>query len=82
MNEFRLLFYLKPMVSSRKVALLDDADFLNQESANSFLKTLEEPPPGMVLFLIGNERKNSFKPYCLAASRFLFRHCLPPKWTG
>ncbi len=53
MNEFRHLFYLKPMVSQKKVAILDDADFLNPESANSFLKTLEEPPPGMVVFLIG-----------------------------
>ncbi len=61
MNEFRLLFYLKPMVSSRKVALLDDADFLNQESANSFLKTLEEPPPGMVVFLIGERTEKQLQ---------------------
>ncbi|MEI6323887.1 MAG: hypothetical protein WCO91_00410 [Gemmataceae bacterium] len=61
MNEFRLLFYLKPMVSSRKVALLDDADFLNQESANSFLKTLEEPPSGMVLFLIGERTEKQLQ---------------------
>ena len=28
-----------------KIAVLDDADDLNEESANCFLKTLEEPPP-------------------------------------
>jgi len=54
MKEFCEQFYLKPMISHRKVAIIDDADDLNQESANSFLKTLEEPPPGMVVFLIGN----------------------------
>jgi DNA polymerase-3 subunit delta' len=35
------------------VVLLDDADDLNEESANCFLKTLEEPPPRSVLILIG-----------------------------
>ena len=35
------------------MAILDDADDLNEESANAFLKTLEEPPPGAVLILIG-----------------------------
>ena len=36
-----------------KVAILDDADDLNEEASNAFLKTLEEPPPGAVLILIG-----------------------------
>lgn len=44
---------LKPARGGRKVAILDDADDLNEESANAFLKTLEEPPPGSVLILIG-----------------------------
>jgi DNA polymerase III subunit delta' len=44
---------LKPARGRRKVAIIDDADDLNDESANSFLKTLEEPPPGSVLILIG-----------------------------
>jgi DNA polymerase-3 subunit delta' len=44
---------LKPMRGSRKIAILDDADDLNDASANAFLKTLEEPPPGSILFLIG-----------------------------
>jgi DNA polymerase-3 subunit delta' len=35
------------------VAILDDADDLNEEASNAFLKTLEEPPPGAVLILIG-----------------------------
>ena len=46
-------FALKPARSQRKVAILDDADDLNEEAANAFLKTLEEPPPGAVLILIG-----------------------------
>lgn len=44
---------LKPSRGRRKVAILDDADDLNDESANALLKTLEEPPPGSTLILIG-----------------------------
>jgi DNA polymerase-3 subunit delta' len=44
---------LKPMHGTRRVAIIDDADDLNDEAANAFLKTLEEPPPGAVLILIG-----------------------------
>jgi DNA polymerase III subunit delta' len=46
-------FSLKPTRGRRKVAIIDDADLLNAESANCLLKTLEEPPPGSVLILIG-----------------------------
>ncbi|MBO7725266.1 MAG: hypothetical protein J6S40_02255 [Thermoguttaceae bacterium] len=42
-----------PYLGSRKVAVIDDADFLNEEGANSLLKTLEEPPRGAVIILIG-----------------------------
>lgn len=44
---------LKPARGGRKVAILDDADDLTAEAANAFLKTLEEPPPGSILILIG-----------------------------
>jgi DNA polymerase-3 subunit delta' len=46
-------FGLKSARGRGKVALLDDADDLNEASANCFLKTLEEPPPRSVLILIG-----------------------------
>src|SRR6478609_136539 len=44
---------LKPMRGDRRVAIVEDADDLSDEAANAFLKTLEEPPPGSVLILIG-----------------------------
>lgn len=46
-------FSLKPARGGRKVAVVDDVDTMNDEAANAFLKTLEEPPPGAVLILIG-----------------------------
>jgi DNA polymerase-3 subunit delta' len=48
---WRLL--LKPAVGSRKVAIILDADHLAEEAANCLLKTLEEPPPGAVIILVG-----------------------------
>ena len=44
---------LKPYMGGRKIAIIDDADYLNAEGANCLLKTLEEPPPRSVLILIG-----------------------------
>lgn len=43
---------LRPMTATRRIAVIDDADRMNEESANALLKTLEEPPSGSILFLI------------------------------
>jgi DNA polymerase-3 subunit delta' len=53
MRELCQGFSLKSARGRGKVVVIDDADDLNDESANCFLKTLEEPPPGSVLILIG-----------------------------
>ena len=45
---------LMPLVGPRKVAIIEDADALAPEGANSLLKTLEEPPPGSVLILVSH----------------------------
>jgi len=47
---------LRPRLGTRRIALIDDADCLTNESANCLLKTLEEPPRGTVLILIGTSR--------------------------
>jgi DNA polymerase-3 subunit delta' len=44
---------LKPFRGGRRIAIVDDADDLNDEGANCLLKTLEEPPPKSVMILIG-----------------------------
>jgi DNA polymerase III subunit delta' len=48
---------LKPFGGLRRVAIIDDADFLAVEGANSLLKTLEEPPPRAVIFLISTSEQ-------------------------
>ncbi len=49
---------LKPTRGLRKVAILEDADDFNEESANAFLKTLEEPPPGSTLVLLATSAES------------------------
>jgi DNA polymerase-3 subunit delta' len=59
MREFCTRMALKPARGRRKVGLVLDADDFNEESANSFLKTLEEPAPGSLLLLLatGTDRQ-------------------------
>jgi DNA polymerase-3 subunit delta' len=51
MREFCARLGMKPARGARKVGIVEDADDFNDESANAFLKTLEEPPPGALLLL-------------------------------
>jgi DNA polymerase III subunit delta' len=44
---------LKPVLGPRKVAVIMDADHFSDEAANCLLKTLEEPPPGAAIILVG-----------------------------
>ena len=45
---------LKPMVADRRIAIIDDVEKLNVASANTLLKTLEEPPARALFFLVVN----------------------------
>ena len=49
----------KPVVSNRKVYIIDDADLMTKEAQNCLLKTLEEPPEFASIILIGTN-ENSF----------------------
>lgn len=51
----------KPIISSRKVYIIDEADLMTQESQNCLLKTLEEPPAFSTIILIGSN-ENAFLP--------------------
>lgn len=46
---------LAPMSASRRIAIINDAEAMNEEAANSLLKTLEEPRPGSIIFLISSD---------------------------
>lgn len=44
MREIRQAAYLRPMVSKKRVFIVDEAEKMNEESSNCLLKVLEEPP--------------------------------------
>jgi len=48
----------KPAEAGCRVVIVDDADLMNRESANAFLKTLEEPEPGTFIVLVCESRES------------------------
>lgn len=44
----------KPIISTKKVYIINDADLMTQEAQNCLLKTLEEPPEFATIILIGS----------------------------
>ena len=49
----------KPIISKRKVYIIDNADLMTTEAQNCLLKTLEEPPEYATIILIGTN-ENAF----------------------
>lgn len=45
-----------PVMSDRRVILIDEADLMNEPAANSLLKTLEEPPGEVTFILVTSAR--------------------------
>jgi len=41
----------KPLAGKYRVTIINQAETMTEDAANSFLKTLEEPPPGNILIL-------------------------------
>jgi len=57
-----------PIVSNKKVYIIDDSEYLTKDAQNCLLKTLEEPPEFVTIILIvSNENKilNTIKSRCL-----------------
>ncbi len=48
----------QPIISNKKVYIIDDADLMTKEAQNCLLKTLEEPPEFVTIILIGSNESN------------------------
>ena len=58
----------KPIISNKKVYIINDANKMTQEAQNCLLKTLEEPPEYATIILIGNNENaflNTIKSRCM-----------------
>lgn len=60
-SELQNTAILKPLISSTKWFIIDQADRLNPDAANRFLKTLEEPP-GPCHFILISSRPQALLP--------------------
>ena len=61
----------KPIISNRKVYIINDADKMTTEAQNCLLKTLEEPPEYSTIILIGTNQNlflNTIKSRCMIIS--------------
>lgn len=58
-REFQSKVAEKPIISNRKVYIINDSDKMTTEAQNCLLKTLEEPPEFVTIILIG-QNENSF----------------------
>ena len=58
----------KPIISDRKVYIINDADKMTTEAQNCLLKTLEEPPEYSTIILVGSNENaflNTIKSRCM-----------------
>lgn len=61
----------KPIISNKKVYIINDADKMTTEAQNCLLKTLEEPPEYSTIILIGSNENaflNTIKSRCMKIS--------------
>ena len=59
----------KPIISNRKVYIINDADKMTKEAQNCLLKTLEEPPEYVTIILISSNENvilNTIKSRCMS----------------
>lgn len=63
-----------PLRGNRRVFLVDQADRANEQAANSLLKTLEEPPPYLILILTA---ENPYDLLPTIRSRSVLLHLAP-----
>ncbi|MGB9680607.1 MAG: ATP-binding protein [Minisyncoccia bacterium] len=54
-----LSFY--PQIADLRIAIINEAEKMNAEAQNAFLKTLEEPPPKSLIILITSQPEKLYK---------------------
>ncbi len=64
---------IKSSLGERKIIIIQDGDDLNEESSNSFLKTLEEPPPGSLVFILATTRETQLQTIRSRCQQLTFR---------
>lgn len=64
----------KPIISSRKVYIIDNADCMTKEAQNCLLKTLEEPPEYATIILISSNENKLLHTIRSRTTKIVFQH--------
>ena len=67
---FENLFYLTNISGSKKIGVISDAERMNKQAQNAFLKTLEEPPADS-LFILASANKSMLLPTTISRCQLL-----------
>lgn len=51
-DDIQNIIYVKPYESNKKIIIMNDSQKMTDQAANTFLKTLEEPPEDTIIILI------------------------------
>lgn len=73
---------LTPLLGHTRVWILDEAHMLSKAAANALLKTLEEPPPGLMFILATTEPEKLPATIVSRCQHFRFRRLSEPEITS
>jgi DNA polymerase III delta prime subunit len=62
--------FFKPVRSSKKIVVIEDAQLLTPEAQNALLKVLEEPPANTII-IVGTETKETLLPTILSRCQLI-----------
>ncbi len=76
-QEMQRSLSLKPLEAGRTVAVVEEAETMNEDAANTLLKTLEEPPGGSVIILVSSFPERLLPTVVSRCRRIRFRPLKP-----
>lgn len=77
-RELNRSFSFKPVSGKYRVIILRQAEWMTEEAANAFLKSLEEPPEGNILILNVTEPRDLLPTIVSRCQKVSFRPIPPP----
>ena len=77
-REMERLASLAPTESDYRIFIIPDMERLQERAANALLKTLEEPPPGVIILLLATE-PDALLPTILSRCQLIALRPLPPE---
>lgn len=66
--------YEKPIISSKKIYIIDNAETMTIEAQNCLLKTLEEPPEYICIILVTSNDSNIINTIRSRCMKITFRN--------